>query len=198
VISALIAALALAAPPAADAPAFPATVVVVRAGTSCGTGFVWDAAGGLILTALHVVEGAPGAAEVVLASGETAPARVADLDPALDLALLRVDRPLGAALPLGLEPPPAGSVVALAACPAERCARAGGTVLAPARAFAGRRYLAVAAEAHPGSSGAPVLAEGGAVVGVVDLTLRNEPGVALAVPIAAAAARFPRRGADAR
>ncbi|HET9597529.1 MAG TPA: hypothetical protein VFP65_18210, partial [Anaeromyxobacteraceae bacterium] len=71
-------------------------------------------------------------------------------------------------------------------------ARAAGTVLAPARAFAGARYLALAAEARPGSSGAPVLTAGGAVVGIVDLTLRSEPGVALAVPIAAAAARFPR------
>jgi S1-C subfamily serine protease len=193
VISALLAALALAAPPAGDAAAIPPGVVVVRAGASCGTGFVWDAAAGLVLTALHVVEGtAGGAAEVVLASGEIASARVADQDPALDLALLRVDRPLGAALPLGLEPPATGSAIALAACPSERCARAAGTVLAPARAFGGSRYLALAADARPGSSGAPVLAEGGAVVGVVDLTLRNEPGVALAVPIAAAAARFPR------
>jgi S1-C subfamily serine protease len=195
VISALLASLALAASPAgdADAAAIPSGVVVVRAGTSCGTGFVWNARAGLVLTALHVVEGAPpGAWEVVLPSGEAAPARLADRDPGLDLALLRVEGQLQDALPLGLDPPAAGSAVALAACPAEQCAWSPGTMLAPARAFAGSRYLALAAEARPGSSGAPVLAAGGAVVGVVDLTLRNEPGVALAIPIAAAAERFPR------
>jgi S1-C subfamily serine protease len=50
----------------------------------------------------------------------------------------------------------------------------------------------VAGEARPGASGGAVLDARGAVVGIIDLTLLREPGVALAVPIEMAAERFPR------
>jgi S1-C subfamily serine protease len=61
-----------------------------------------------------------------------------------------------------------------------------------ARPFAGARYLAVAAEALPGASGGAVLDARGAVVGIVDLALLREPGVALAIPIERALERFAR------
>ena len=170
------------------------TVVVVRGGHFTGSGIVWDLAARRVLTALHVVEDMlPDGIEVVAPGGAPLRARVIDRDPFLDLALIEVERSLKAGPPLGegaaLAP---GDVIALAGCPGSRCGFHTGRVLAPARPFAGSSYLAVAAEALPGSSGGAVLNARGEVVGIVDLTLADEPGVALAVPIQRAAERFPR------
>jgi S1-C subfamily serine protease len=190
--------LALAAPPAAAGPATPAppaaAAVLVRGGSWAGSGVVWDSEARLVLTALHVVEEMPPERiEVTVRGGLPALARVVDRDPLLDLALLKVAGPLTPALPLGATASlAAGDSIAIAACPAARCGRGDGRVIAPMRAFAGSRYLAVAAEARPGASGGAVLDARGAVVGIVDLTLRREPGVALAIPIERAKARFPR------
>jgi len=45
---------------------------------------------------------------------------------------------------------------------------------------------------RPGASGGPVLDASGALVGIVDLALSKERGVALAIPVDRAATRFPR------
>lgn len=170
------------------------TAVLVRGGAWTGSGVVWDVASGRVLTALHVVEEMPPSGiEVIVGDGPPMPARVIDREPLLDLALLEVVGPLGAGPPLGnvaaLAP---GDPIALAGCPAARCRRGAGRVIAPERRFAGARYLAVAADARPGMSGGAVLDGRGAIVGIVDLILAREPGVALAIPIERAAQRFPR------
>ena len=167
---------------------------MVRGGGWIGSGVVWDAAARRVLTALHVVEEMPeGSIVVVVRGGARLAARIVDREPLLDLALLEVAGPLEAGPPLGaaagLAP---GDAIALAGCPRALCGRSDGRVIAPARHFAGSRYLAVAAEARPGASGGAVLDSHGALVGIVDLTLLREPGVALAVPIERAAERFPR------
>jgi S1-C subfamily serine protease len=192
----LFLALALAAPPAPAAPVSPpeAAVLAVRGGRWTGSGIVWDAAARRVLTALHVVEGMPpDGIEVTAPGGSRLAARIVDREPLLDLAMLEVAGPLDAGPPLGaaaaLSP---GDAIALAACPRARCARCDGHVITPARPLAGSRYLAVAGEARPGASGGAVLDARGAVVGIIDLTLLREPGVALAVPIELAARRFPR------
>ncbi len=186
--------LAVALAAAVPAPALDAPVVIVRGGRWTGSGVVWDAAARKVLTALHVVEEMPAdAIEVVAAGGLRSAARIVDREPSLDLALLEVAARLGVGPPLGaaaaLSP---GDAIALAGCPRARCGRGDGLVLAPARSFAGARYLAVAGEARPGASGGVVLDARGAVVGIIDLALLREPGVALAVPIELAARRFPR------
>lgn len=204
-----LAALLIAALPLAP-PAGPA-VVLVTAGDSYGAGVVWDAPGGLVLTALHVVEGAP-EVRVSLGGARAEPARVVDVDPGLDLALLAsaplerggrataaptaaslrgaVDVRLRAA---GAAP---GDRVRLLGFPRLRAAEVSGVVVDPARAFAGARYVEIAGQAEPGASGGPVVDAAGEVVGIVDLVLADR-GVTLAVPIALAAARFPRRPPDA-
>jgi S1-C subfamily serine protease len=176
------------------APASPSTTVYVRGGEWIGSAVVWDAATRRVLTALHVVEGMPPEAiEVVLPGRGAVPARIVDREPALDLAVLEVAAELQAAPPLGdARTLAGGSAIALAACSASHCAPVPGRVVAPSRTFAGSRYLAVAAHVRPGSSGAAVLDESGAVVGIVDLALVREPGTALAVPVDRAVARFPR------
>lgn len=189
-------ALALAATPAPGGPVSPSepTALVVRGGGWIGSGVVWDAAARRVLTALHVVEEMPEDAIVVVTrGGAQLAARIVDREPLLDLALLEVAGPLEAGPPLGaaarLAP---GDAIALSGCPRALCGRSDGRVIAPARGFAGSRYLAVAAEARPGASGGAVLDSHGALVGIIDLTLLREPGVALAVPIERAAERFPR------
>jgi len=196
VVPALLA-LALAAPPAApggQAPVKSRPVVVVRGGAWAGSGIVWDAGASRVLTALHVVEEMPpDRIEIVTADGSAFRARVVDSEPLLDLALLEVSGRLDPAPPLGAtEGLAPGSAVALESCPRARCSLCDGRVILAARQFAGARYLALQAPASPGSSGGAVLDARGAVVGIVDLTLAREPGVALAIPVELAAKRFPR------
>jgi S1-C subfamily serine protease len=190
VLPALALFLAVASAPAALPPV--PEVVLVEGGVFHGSGIVWSP--GHVLTALHVVEEMPTVTVSVAGGGRWA-AIVVDRDPALDLALLAVEGDLGAALPLGassgLTP---GERVALAGCPGRACACGEGTVLEASRAFAGGRYLALAAPVRPGASGGPVVDARGALVGIVDLLVRGA-GVALAIPVERAAARFPRGSA---
>ncbi len=76
------------------------------------------------------------------------------------------------------------------------CSRSDGVVLAASRSFAGSCYVAIAGDVRPGASGGPVLDAGGAMVAIIDLALLKERGVALAVPVERAAARFPRGAVD--
>lgn len=190
---ALVAALLTASATAAPAAARPAAppVVLVTGGDRFGAGVVWDAPGGLVLTALHVVEGVPDL-RVSVGGAPGVPAHVVDLDPALDLALLATS-PLGAAgSERALATPAEGAHVRMLGFPLRRAAALPGVVVAGARRFAGARYVEIAGGAEPGSSGGPVVDASGAVVGIVDLVL---PGArrTLAVPVDAAETRFPRR-----
>lgn len=188
----LLTALALASRSGPLAPA--GAAVVVRGGGFTGSGVVWDAPAGRVLTALHVVEGmAAGSIEVVVPGHPPLAAQVVDREPSLDLALLEVAGTLEAGPPIGSAAAlVAGEAIAYEGCPDARCGTTDAHVLATARAFAGSRYLAFFAAVRPGASGGPVLDRRGALVGIVDLALRREPNVALAVPIERAAARFPR------
>ena len=196
VVPALLALALMASPgaPGSQAPVKSSPVVVVRGGDWVGSGIVWGTSSRRVLTALHVVEGMPpDGIQVVTASGTALAARVVDRDPMLDLALLEVAAQLDPSPPVGAASSLApGSAVALICCPKARCALGDGRVILAARKFAGSSYLSVAAQAPPGSSGGAVLDASGAVVGIVDLTLAHEPGVALAIPAELAAGRFPR------
>ncbi|HYS82862.1 MAG TPA: serine protease [Anaeromyxobacteraceae bacterium] len=188
----LLTALALASQSGPFAP--PEAAVVVRGGRFWGSGVVWDAPAGRVLTALHVVEEvADGGIEVVVPGRPPLLARIVDREPSLDLALLEVAGALEAGPPVGSAAAlVVGDPIAYSGCPEARCGTTDAHVLATARAFAGSRYLAFFAAVRPGASGGPVLDRRGALVGIVDLALRREPNVALAVPIERAAARFPR------
>lgn len=165
-------------------------VVLVSGGAHFGSGIVWNASAGVVLTALHVVEQMP---EIWISAGGGAAlrARVVDADPALDLALLRADGPLPPAAPLGrrVTAATAGEPAFLVGFPGRRANAVAGKILDPARRFAGARYLEIGACAEPGTSGGAVLDAHGAVVGVVDLVLTDRDST-LAVPIDAALARF--------
>jgi S1-C subfamily serine protease len=191
VLVSLLIALSLAVPGDLPPPPPPAPGAVgLRGGGFYGAGILWDEV--TVLTALHVVEDMP-EVRVTLLDGVERRAAVVDRDPALDLALLRLEGgPAGLpAPPRAARPPAAGALVRLLGCPRDRCGgEVLGAVLAPLWRFAGGDYLRIAAAVEPGASGGPVLDADGAVVGIVDLALLAPGGVALAVPIAAAERRF--------
>ena len=173
-------------------------VVLVSGGPRFGSGIVWSAADGLVLTTLHVVERMP-EIRVSVNGLPAARARVVDLDRGLDLALLRAERPLPgtprvARRATGVR----GQRVTLLGFPRRRESAMSATILDAHRRFAGARYLELGARAEPGDSGGAVLDARGAVVGVVDIALMRR-GTTLAIPLDAALTRFPRRpaGGDA-
>jgi S1-C subfamily serine protease len=188
VLSILVASVDASPRPAADEVA----TVLVRGGDAFGTGVVWDASQGLVLTALHVVEQMPGVT-VSIAGGAALRARVVDVDPALDLALLSVGAPLGrpaARAPRADRSDP-GDAVTVLGCPAERCGAARAVVLDRAHRFAGSTYLALEGAVEPGTSGGAVVDARGRLVGIVDLVVHGARETTLAIPVAAALARFP-------
>jgi S1-C subfamily serine protease len=189
----LAAALLSATLPATPCETIAPPVVLVSGGSRFGSGVVWNASEGLVLTALHVVELMP---EIRISLGDEPgrPARIVDRDPALDLALLRADGPIGRAVTVHgpPSPPTRGDRVRLLGYPNRRAKAALGTILDGARRFAGARYLELSVRADPGASGGPVIDALGEVVGIVDLVLTDRDST-LAIPIDAALARFPER-----
>src|SRR6185312_10472506 len=68
----------------------PGTAAAYRQETAKGTGFVIDAAAGLILTNNHVIDGATSVTVTPVTSGRSYPARILGYDRADDVALLQV------------------------------------------------------------------------------------------------------------
>lgn len=182
----------------------PPLVVIQVAGGGAegglGTGVVVNAEGA-VLTALHVVEGAP-SIEVTFSDGTTSPATVESKDPEHDVAVLAAERlpsivvpaTLGGGARVGDEAfavgHPLGLVGSLSA----------GVISGLDRSFkdpAGRELRGLIqfdAAVNPGSSGGPLLNRAGQVIGIVT-ALANPPGsaggrgftgVGFAVPIATA------------
>lgn len=72
------------------AAARPSVVIVESQGRGAGAGIVWRTEGG-ILTNYHVIAQAENGLRVILPDGRTFPAAVTGTNPALDLAMLRVE-----------------------------------------------------------------------------------------------------------
>jgi S1-C subfamily serine protease len=154
-----------------------------------GSGLVVDGPGGLVLTARHVVWGADLVAVLLPGTDEVRPARVAYSDPDHDIAFLRVDGPLPAA-------------VALPEASARRL-RVGEAVSAsgyplelrepfPAAAFGRlsrvRRDGTLQLDMHvnPGNSGGPLVDGQGRLLGMLVArgdVRRGVEGLALAEPV---------------
>ena len=163
----------------------PLVVIQVAGGAEggLGTGVVVNAEGA-VLTALHVVEGAP-SIEVTFSDGTTSPATVESKDPEHDIAVLAAERlpsvvvpaTLGGGARVGDEAfavgHPLGLVGSLSA----------GVISGLDRSFkdpAGRELRGLIqfdAAVNPGSSGGPLLNRAGQVIGIVT-ALANPPGSA--------------------
>jgi S1-C subfamily serine protease len=162
------------------------SVVIVDAGGKVGTGFCMFAPD-LILTALHVVDDAPGI-RVESSRGHRRAAHVVTYSEADDLALLRLDRTFGAMTPLLPERAASiGEAVLVIGHPLAQLARSepklrgllawslsNGIVGAVSSA-----WLQTNAALNPGTSGGPVLNRDGRVIGVVSARVRDAQNIGM-------------------
>jgi S1-C subfamily serine protease len=176
----------------------PSETVVGGADAGLGSGVIVNA-GGAVLTALHVVDGAA-QIQVGFADGSTSRARIAVTQPGNDIAVLAVERLPEVVVPAVLAgPPPVGDTVFAVGNPLglERSLSAG-VVSATDRGVGTERgpelqgLIQFDAAVNPGNSGGPLLNRAGQVVGVVT-GLANPArqsffvGIGFAVPIGTAA-----------
>jgi hypothetical protein len=164
------------------------SIVLVRAGSSEGTGFSFLTSR-LIATAYHVIEGVP-SPTVVLSSGKELPAKVVAWDDNWDLALLELPEPIdGDPLPLVAQGGVSvGAAVATIGNPwgaeqrklpnstAPVWALSHGIVSAPPGDL-----VQTDAPVNPGNSGGPLLTSDGQVVGVLVVRVEGSDGISFAV-----------------
>ena len=129
-----------------------------------------DAHQGVVLTCAHLFRGSRGAIQVSTAAGETMAAELMALDPAWDLAALRVAPPSIESVPLAAEPPRQGEV--LSSCGYGRDGRLWcntGQMLGYVRAEGTATFetLQLSGPARPGDSGGPVFNSRGELVAVL-------------------------------
>lgn len=176
----------------------PAAVVAVRA-AGCGAvpadGVGTIVATGRVLTAAHTVAGA----ESITVDG--APAELVELDPANDLAVLRIGDRLTAPLPSGTATPRRGTSAGAYVTRAGQVRRIDVTIVRPVviattdiygDARTERPGFELAGPIVPGDSGAPVVVDG-YLVGVVWARSHVAPGRAYATAVTA---HQPDRTAD--
>ncbi|GAA4194434.1 hypothetical protein GCM10022288_29920 [Gryllotalpicola kribbensis] len=174
----------------------PSVVVVETSAGELGTGVV-ATAGGIILTANHVVSGG-GTITVTFSDGTRTPASVATRDPGNDIATLSpsdLPQPLVPAT-LGGDAPVGAPVVAIGNPLGLSYSVSSGVVSGTGReastdqgSFGG--LIQFDASVNPGSSGGPLLDQRGAVIGIV-VSIADPghdgawAGVGFAVPIGTA------------
>jgi S1-C subfamily serine protease len=164
--------------------------------TGLGSGVVINA-GGAVLTAFHVVDGAA-RIQVDFADGTRAAARVAGAQPEHDVAVLAVDQLPEVVVPAVMAgPPPVGDTVFAVGNPLGlQRSLTSGVVSATDRSIGGPHgsldgLIQFDAAVNPGNSGGPLLNRAGQVVGIVT-ALANPSGqdffigIGFAVPIATA------------
>jgi serine protease Do len=162
----------------------------VRADHSYGAGVVLDGAG-LVLTNLHVVEGAR-SISVTPFGAEVTPAELLDSDGELDIALLRLpvatpnSAALGSARALGV----GDEVLAVGSPRKMYFSVSRGMVSFPNRFLDGVEYIQTDLPINVGNSGGPLVDREGRVIGVVSFILRDSQGISFALPIDRAVTRF--------
>lgn len=177
--------------------------VYLRGGPVYGAGVLVDRKGH-VLTADHVVEGVDTMHATFYGDETRIPVQVVERDTKLDLALLRLAwRPtsraparLGSVVDVGM----GDEVYAMGAPRKMKFSFSRGIVSYVGRSFGGTLYFQTDLTANSGSSGGPILNDRGELIGVASFILRNSQGLAFAVPIDYALARFDvlTDGRDAR
>jgi serine protease Do len=166
--------------------------------TGLGSGFVIDAAGGLVLTNNHVVQGAD---EVLvrLSSEREVKARVIGTDSATDVAVLRLREKADSlsAAPLGDSDSlrVGDSVVAIGNPFGLELTVTSGIISAKARVIGAGPYddfLQTDAAINPGNSGGPLFDLEGRVVGINSAIVASGQGIGFAVPINLVKALLPQ------
>lgn len=168
----------------------PSVVQVRRDGRGGGAGVIWRS-DGAVLTNHHVVAGS-GSVSVLLPDGRTFPARVLNQNPALDLALLKIEADdLPAALVDDSSKLRIGEMVFAVGHPwGHKNVVTAGIVSGLGQApipGSGRtaQYLRSDVHVAPGNSGGPMLNAGGAVVGVTAMIFGGDMAVGIPSHVAA-------------
>jgi len=176
--------------PAAVFPGTPETTADV----ALGTGFLIEAHGVFVLTNDHIAA-ASSDLRVVLADRREVPAKLVGRDLRLDLALLSIDVPRLAALPMGNSDDlqvgewlvvlgnPFGDEVSASVGVVSATGRDVAGSLVPGRAMGFRTFVQTDARIHRGNSGGPVLDTAGQVVGVAVATGDRPQEISFAIPI---------------
>ena len=180
------------------------SVVTIVADGSTGSGFVTDAAAGLIVTASHVVTDSFSAddparvhprtpIEVEFADGSGGRATLVGYDLFSDIALLHVTGPVPPAIPLGASGRlHVGDPIAVIGSPiGERGTLSTGVVSQLGRSldapggvcFLTTGAIQTDAAINGGNSGSPVLDRDGSVIGMATQRERRAAGIAFAVPV---------------
>ncbi|HEY7954527.1 MAG TPA: S1C family serine protease [Polyangia bacterium] len=159
-----------------------------------GAGVLADPQAGLVVTALHVVDGMH-APRATFHDGTQAPAHLLASDRALDLALLSVPPTRGEKPRLGdparLRP---GDELYAIGCPRRLpFSVARGIVSYVGRVIDGVRWLQTDLPINVGDSGGPVVDAQGEWLGMTSFVLREGQGLSFALPVDEIAHRFARR-----
>jgi S1-C subfamily serine protease len=179
-----------------------------NAETAEGTGFVINAADGLILTNNHVIRGATTVTVSLTSSGRQFPARIVGEDVTADVALLQIQDPAGlvtAAIGNSSTLPPGSPVLAIG----NQAGVGGAPTVAPgvitgkgqtiqandaSSSFTETLHDMLVTNAHvaPGDSGGPLADAQGQVIGMITAAGTSPPNAGYAIPInyALAAARL--------
>ncbi|MDT9598141.1 trypsin-like peptidase domain-containing protein [Sphingosinicella rhizophila] len=155
---------------------------------SAGSGVIVDADKGIVLTNHHVIRNAR-AIEVTLSDQRTVQARLLGTSPETDIAVLQIDAPRLAQLPLGnSDVLKVGDYVVAIGNPFQ----IGQTVTAGIVSALGRSrrggspaYVQTDAPINPGNSGGPLISMSGEVIGINSAIIgpgQGNVGIGLAVP----------------
>jgi len=170
------------------------SVVQIQTSGGLGSGFVYDAAQGLILTAAHVIDDATDVT-VVLADGRRLPGTVVGTDENSDTAVVRVSDPAGelveAALAVGVTPLVGQTAIAIGSPFGLEQTVTQGIVSALNRAVPTQSGNLVAmiqtdASINSGNSGGPLVDRYGEVIGInvqIRTSSGDNAGIGFAVPI---------------
>ena len=172
---------------AADAQGWTAAV---RADQNYGAGVVISRSG-LVITNMHVVEGTR-SITVTPFGVEPSVGEVLDIDDELDVALLRLSRPVPHAAALGsVRSLAVGDEVLAVGSPRKMYFSVSrGMVSFPNRFLDGVEYIQTDLPINVGNSGGPLVDREGRVVGIVSFILKDSQGISFALPIDRAVARF--------
>jgi 2-alkenal reductase len=160
-----------------------------------GSGFVWDT-NGHIITNYHVVENATDI-EVVFSDETTTPAELLGIDPDLDLAVIKVDRPaqdLQPVTPGDSDDLQVGQIAIAIGNPfGQQFTMTGGIISAVGRVirsgytpYSIPEIIQTDAPINPGNSGGPLLNRQGEVIGINSQIISrsgSSAGIGFAIPI---------------
>jgi S1-C subfamily serine protease len=155
-------------------------VAILRPG-SIGSAFLVSQEG-YLLTAAHVV-GQEAFVKVRWADGYETNGEVVRRDNRRDVALIKTDPRGRPPLAMKLQAPPVGQQVYAIGAPSALQGTVTRGIVSADRVLDGFSFVQSDAAVNPGNSGGPLVDDHGQVLGIADLSFRNNPGINFFVPV---------------